>query len=77
MTYTPVVLEKGGKTVSEIEHKFANMYKWQIYTTDIDAKYIKVVPLSGSCRFWKLPLRMRREFITAAGYFTLFSTGII
>lgn len=48
MTYTPVVLEKGGKTVSEIEHKFANMYKWQIYTTDIDAKYIKVVPLSGS-----------------------------
>ena len=46
--YTPVVLEKGETKLSEIEHKFANMYKWQIYTVDIQAKYIKIEPISGS-----------------------------
>lgn len=48
VTYIPIILEKSGSTISEIEHKFANMYKWQIYTTEVDAKYIKIAPLSGS-----------------------------
>lgn len=48
VNFTSVPLSNRNETdATEIDHKFANMYKWQVYTTDINAKYIKAVPVSG------------------------------
>lgn len=49
VNYTPVSLtNRDESNISEIDHKFGNMYKWQIYTANINAKFIKAEPLSGS-----------------------------
>ncbi|MEG2360563.1 MAG: glycosyltransferase family 39 protein [Christensenella sp.] len=47
ISYAPVVLENRSGTFSQIDHKFGDMYKWKIYTADIDAKYVKIEPRAG------------------------------
>ncbi|KUJ31286.1 hypothetical protein AR437_04510 [Christensenella hongkongensis] len=47
-SYTPVDLTKGSaESVTEVKHELKDLYKWQIYTTDINAKYIAVRPYGG------------------------------
>lgn len=59
VNYEPVILanRSSEEGISEIDHKFANMYKWQIYTVDIDAKYVKVEPLAGGMPILEMAFR--------------------
>lgn len=43
-TYEPVEMTGPNADGSTISHQMKNLYKWQIYTLDIQAKYIKLVP---------------------------------
>ncbi len=44
-TFYPVSLKKGAEEQTTIEHQFKNMYRWQVYDTNIHAKYLKFAPL--------------------------------
>lgn len=56
--YAPVTLtNRGNENLSQIDHKFGNMYKWQIYTVDVNAKYIKAEPVSGNMPVLEMALK--------------------
>ena len=47
LQYSPVTLKKGTEEQTSIEHQFKNMYRWQVYDTDITAKHLKLQPIDS------------------------------
>ena len=45
VTFAPVELKKGTETQNSVDHQFKNMYRWQVYDTDIAAKYLRLEPI--------------------------------
>ncbi len=47
VNYYPVALTKSGETQEAVTHELGNLYKWQVYTADFTAPYVKISPISG------------------------------